>query len=90
MRKPLQRPYDGPHKVQKRTEKHYTIYMNGQSEVISIDRLKPGFLDIPPAEQRAPPLSAKQHSASPLPSAPVTVTRYGRKVHWPRRLPLTI
>ena len=86
VRKPLQRPYDGPYKVQKHTEKHYTIDMNGKSEVISIDRLKPAFLDIPPAEQCAPPPSAKQHSASPLPSAPVTVTRYGRKVHWPRRL----
>ena len=37
LRKPLQRLYDGTYKVQKHTEKHYTIDMNGQSEVITID-----------------------------------------------------
>ena len=91
VRKPLQKPYDGPYKVQKRTEKHYTIDMNGQSEVISIDRLKPAFLDFPPTEQSTlPPLSAKRQPASPPPSAPATVTRYGRRVHWPKRLSATI
>ena len=91
VRKPLQKPYDRPYKVQKRTKKHYTIDMNGQSEVISIDRLKPAFLDFPPTDQSTlPPLSAKRHPASPPPSAPVTVTRYGRRVHWLKHLSATI
>ena len=84
-RKPLQKPYDGPYKIQKCTEKYYTIDMNGQSEVISIDRLKPTFLDISPTKQSVPPpLLAKQHSASPPPSVTVTVTCYGCKMHWPK------
>ena len=42
--KPLQPPYDGPYKVLKRTDKHFTIAVKGKNEVVSIDRLKPAYL----------------------------------------------
>ena len=46
IRKPLQQPYDGPFPVIKRTDKHFTIHMNNRDEVVSIDRLKPAYMDI--------------------------------------------
>ena len=44
-RKPLQAPYDGPYEVLIRDKKHFTLHIKGRKEVISIDRLKPAYLD---------------------------------------------
>ncbi|XP_075157765.1 uncharacterized protein LOC142231032 [Haematobia irritans] len=44
VRKPLQRPYEGPFKVVSRTNKIFKIIQNGKEKVISIDRLKPAFI----------------------------------------------
>ena len=43
--KPLQLPYDGPYYVLKRANKHYTLDIAGRPEVVSLDRLKPGYLE---------------------------------------------
>ena len=43
VKKPLQRPYEGPFKVLERHEKFMEIVINGKSQRISIDRLKPVF-----------------------------------------------
>ena len=43
VRKPLQPPYDGPFPIISRTDKHFTIAINGRSDTISIDRLKPNL-----------------------------------------------
>ena len=45
VKKPLQQPYDGPFRVLTRTDKHFTVDCNGRHSVISIDRLKPAFLE---------------------------------------------
>ena len=45
VRKSLQRPYDGPYRIIKRTDKHYTLDVKEKHEVISLDRLKPAHLD---------------------------------------------
>ena len=37
----LQRPYCGPYKVLSRTDKYFTIHINGKSQNVTIDRLKP-------------------------------------------------
>ena len=45
VRKSLQPPYDGPFKVLSRSDKHFTIERKGQKDVVSIDHLKPAYLD---------------------------------------------
>ena len=45
VRKSVQQPYEGSFKVIKRTGKHFTLQMNNR-EVVSIDRLKPAYLDL--------------------------------------------
>ncbi|CAN7938351.1 unnamed protein product, partial [Ixodes hexagonus] len=42
-KKSLTPPYDGPFKVLKRTEKTMTLDVNGHTQTIAIDRLKPAF-----------------------------------------------
>ena len=46
VRKPLQQPYDGPFKILKRTDKHFTVDIKGRQEVISVDCLKPAHLEV--------------------------------------------
>ncbi|KAH6923055.1 hypothetical protein HPB50_021385 [Hyalomma asiaticum] len=52
VRPPLQPHYDDTYKVITRSHKHFVIMMNGCEDSVSIDRLKPAFLDatdtIPP------------------------------------------
>ena len=45
VRKPLQPRYDGPYRVIKRTDKHFTININGCNDTVSIDCLKPTHLN---------------------------------------------
>ena len=43
VRKPLQRPYDGPFMVLERKEKYFVIKKNGQPYSVSVDRLNPAY-----------------------------------------------
>ena len=95
VRKPLQRPYNGPFRVVKRTDKYFTLDLNGRQDTVSLDRLKPAHLDTP-----APPPSAPPSATPPIPSfstplsttpsgstsPPHRTTRSGRRVHFPDRL----
>ena len=47
--KPLQQPYDGPCKVLQRNDKYYVVDINGSHDTVSLDHLKPAYLE-PPAE----------------------------------------
>ena len=84
VRRSLQPPYDGPFKVHQRSPKFFTIIgSTGKHQTVSLDRLKPAYLDItatPPPE--VPP--TPQPTSSPV----VRTTRSGRRVHWPDRLVL--
>ena len=47
VRRPLTPPYDGPYPVLNKTPKHFTVDVNGKHVVVSIDRLKPAFFELP-------------------------------------------
>ena len=66
--KPLQQPYDGPFKILKHSDKHFTLDIHGHQEVVSLDRLKPAHLDNshPELPSSIPVTSSKaDESASP-------------------------
>lgn len=58
IQRPLRPPYDGPFKVVKRGDKHITIDRGGRHDVVSLDRVKPAYMDgdsEAPTSPRAPP-----------------------------------
>nr|CUU99968.1 hypothetical transcript [Hymenolepis microstoma] len=102
VKKRLQPQYDGPYKVLQRKSKYFILDRNGTKYSISIDRLKPAYLESPPkpvlAGRTHQPNPATQTAESPvpppfLPSPTVTpqpepyYTQYGRRVTFPSRLP---
>ena len=88
IRKPLQQPYDGPFPVIKRTDKHFTIQINNREDIISIDRLKPAYMDTSDSHTTTslPPTTPPDTSIPPSPSTPVRTTRSGRHIRWPAHL----
>ena len=79
VRTPLQRPYSGPHKVLRRTDKHFTIDLNGRTDAVSIDRLKPAYIDgEEDASSRPAPTPSLAHDV-----LPPRQTRSGRQVRFP-------
>lgn len=48
-RRCLQSPYAGPYRVVSRTDKTFVIEVAGQHQTVSIDRLKPAFVDLQPS-----------------------------------------
>ena len=91
VRKPLQPPYDGPYPVVKRTDKHFTVNINGRNETVSIDRLKPAHLD---TEYQTTELSPETtcttpqppHSTQSPPQPIARTTHSGRRVRFPAYL----
>ena len=83
VKKPLQPPYDGPYQVLARSDKYFTLDINGRKDTVSVDRLKPAHLDQPPAITPTPTPPTPQQP--PEPSTGRT-TRSGRRVHWPAKL----
>ena len=96
---PLQPPYDGPYKVLNRTDKYYTLQLPTHQEAISIDRIKPAYLDKLPSNKAHEATASttpkcvtpSQHrgptTTSPAPTTPPprSTTRSGRQVHWSKR-----
>nr|CUU98826.1 hypothetical transcript [Hymenolepis microstoma] len=76
VKKPLQSSYDGPYKVLQRNFKYLILDGNGTKDSVSIDRLKPAYLEPPPmpaSEVRAhlprPPTQTTEVTV-PQPSPP--------------------
>ena len=71
IRKLLQPPYDGPYKVISCGDKVFTVDVNGRQDTISIDRLKPAYLEKEPetVQVTRPP--------APTPACSPRVTRSG-------------
>ncbi|KAJ8914728.1 hypothetical protein NQ315_017438 [Exocentrus adspersus] len=51
-KRPLQQPYEGPHRVLARHEKFYTLSIRGREVTVSIDRLKPAYIQIEDNEEQ--------------------------------------
>ena len=83
VRKPLQSPYDGPYRVLKRADKHYTLEIGNRKEVVSLDRLKPAYMEYDLAADTD--LDAPTQAATQPTESPVTTTRSGRQVRRPVR-----
>ena len=98
VKRPLQRPYDGPYKVLHRTDKYFTIDINGTRDTISIDRLKPAYFDSPnsvladgdssTSTPTLTPIPSSSSHATPSDTARPNTTRSGRHVRFPRKLDL--
>ena len=72
VKRTLQPPYDGPFKVLHRTDKHYALDISGQKKVISLDRLKPAYMDEPPSTTTDIPPTAGIPPAQPQPQTPTS------------------
>ncbi|XP_071511074.1 uncharacterized protein [Diadema antillarum] len=77
LRKPLQHPYRGPFLVIRRADKFFVSDYHGKHDTVSIDRLKPAFIetDIPeplPRTTRPPATTNTQRTTQPAtpPSIP--------------------
>lgn len=81
IRKPLQPPYDGPFEILRRGDKTFDVLVRGQKCTISLDRLKPAFVEHTPDLHIDIP---KEKSVADTPSVvPKQITRSGRRVRFP-------
>nr|VZI34709.1 unnamed protein product [Spirometra erinaceieuropaei] len=88
VRRPLQPPYDGPYKVLRRSDKDVVIDRNGKTDTVSIDRVKPAYIDDsdhPSPQHCTPPQTLRPPPPTGDSPPPVRHTRSGRRVHWPDR-----
>nr|VZI23734.1 unnamed protein product [Spirometra erinaceieuropaei] len=78
---------DGPYKVLRRSDKEVVIDRNGKTDTVSIDRVKPAYID--DSDLSSPQHCAPPQTVLPQPTGnsppPVRRTRSGRHVHWPDR-----
>ena len=71
---PLTRPYEGPFRVVRRLDKHFTLDVNGKLKEVTVDRLKPAkltrdhdtMISDSPEDSSLPPSSFTAHSPSLL------------------------
>ncbi|BHF73832.1 hypothetical protein SprV_0401691600 [Sparganum proliferum] len=71
VRKSLCSPYDGPYKVLQRMDKYYVIQKADKTDTVSIDRLKPAYLECIPLSVVPPTFSAPSSPDPPV-SVPST------------------
>ena len=85
-RTPLQRPYNGPFRIISTTDKYFTLDINGRSDTVTVDRLKPAYVgtNCTPNQPIVSP-SNFNNTSEKLSFSPTT-TRSGRKSRPPEHL----
>ncbi|CAH8674423.1 unnamed protein product [Schistosoma haematobium] len=95
VRRPLQHPYEGPYEVVERQTKYFTINKNGKKETVSIDRIKPAFIESETHDNRKPSKDSRDHTtqlpvfpnnSSPTPTKSIFRKTDGSKVTVPTNL----
>ena len=92
VRTPLQPPYSGPFRVLTRTDKTVTIDKEGKREVVSIDRVKPAFMEDssdPPVIANPPVPSHVAEQVSQVPDASTPPTELPSTSNLPLQQPPT-
>ena len=84
IKRSLKPPYEGPFKVLKRSDKHFTLDKAGKQEVVCIDRLKPALFDEPcdtpttiapsPQSSTSKTSSSPEHPSPPPAPSPLTTS----------------
>ena len=100
-RTPLRCTYDGPFRVLERAAKYFTLDLNGRRDTVSVDRLKPAFLDSDfglhqergssPDKLQQPPNSPSKVLDKPHPPLRIVRrSRRGRVIRLPAKLRDTV
>lgn len=91
VRKPLTPNYTGPHLVISRSPKYFVIDITGKHNTVSIDRLKPSYMQdgndnstTQDATQTELP-HIQTHPTDTATTIKTTCTKSGRHVHWPTK-----
>ena len=80
LHEPLQHPYGGPYKVLKRTDKFFTLDINGTHDTVSVDCLKPVYFKCLAPTPSSPPTTTVVSLSSP--PTPICTTCSGRHVRF--------
>ena len=81
VRKPLQSPYGGPYSILKRAHQHYTLDISIRQEFVSLDRLKPAYMECD--QDLHIDIDAPTWTTNQSTKFPVTVTHSDRQVRRP-------
>ena len=85
-RTPLECPYEGPFRVLERNDKYYTLDIRGRRDTVSIDRLKPAFVDDDFDIATGPTIAVRCQREPNKPASVSVRTRSGRHIRSPDRL----
>ena len=83
---PLQPVYKGPYLVKQRHAKYYTLLINNTEQNISLNRLKPAFIDTSHEQEQVENSRESTQTLTTDPKQQKTTTRSGRRVHFPQKL----
>ena len=87
---PLQTPYDGPYEVLARHDKYFTLRMGTKEETVTVDRLKPAYIEKDNQVQVAQqPRWGRPPTNPERPVTPLTVQepQVHREFHCPDQIP---